>query len=171
MAKHMLGVLCLALAVPCMAAEPGSCNSLESLHWLLGDWVADGSKKAFHESWRAVGQKTFEGTGIESSKFDSSIQGAEELRLVEMGEGVFYLSKVTHNDLPVAFRLTICEGREFVFENPAHDFPRRIEYRRAADGRLSVRVSDGADKGFTLEFARAADGATASDAVLKPEDN
>jgi hypothetical protein len=74
---------------------------------------------------------------------------------------------VTHNELPVAFRLTSCADGAFVFANATHDFPRRLEYRQGGDG-LSVRVSDGADKGFTLEFRRAA--APATPAVLAAED-
>ncbi len=155
MGRLFAAVLCLALAAPCMSAEKQACNSLTSLQWLLGDWVADGSKTIFHESWRELGPKTFEGTGVERSKADGSVEGGEDLRLVEMGGGVFYFSKVTHNELPVAFRLNSCEGGRFVFGNPVHDFPRRLVYQLGADGRLSVRVSDGAEKGFTLEFARA----------------
>ena len=76
------------------------------------------------------------------------------LRLVEMAGGVFYISKVTHNELPVAFRLNECADGRFVFDNPAHDFPRRLEYLLAPDGRLTVNVSDGGEKGFSLNFAR-----------------
>jgi hypothetical protein len=132
-----------AAAVPAAAAD---CAALEPLRWLLGDWQAEGSKTRFHESWRELDRQTFSGTGIERAKPDGAVKGAEDLRLVQMGDGVFYVSKVTHNELPVAFRLTTCADGVFVFENPAHDFPRRLEYRRGDDA-LTVRVSDGAEQG------------------------
>jgi hypothetical protein len=93
---------------------------------------------------------------------------AEDLRLLAMGGGVFYVSKVTHNELPVAFRLTSCTDGFFVFENAAHDFPRRLEYRLGADGALTVNESDGAERGFQHEFRRNA--AAAAPEVLADED-
>ncbi len=87
-----------------------------------------------------------------------------------MADGVYYLSKVTHNELPVAFRLSECADGRFVFVNPAHDFPKRLDYVREGEDRLKVRVSDGADKGFTLDFARMPVPAADLDAVLAAED-
>ncbi len=171
MNRILAAVFCLTFAAPCISSEGHACNSLGSLRWMLGDWVADGSKKTFHESWRELGPKSYEGTGIERSKEDGSVPGGEDLSLVEMGGAVFYVSKVAHNELPVAFRLTECEAGRFVFENPAHDFPRRLEYLRVADDRLNVRVSDGAEKGFTLEFVRAPSSAGTYDALLAAEDS
>ncbi len=168
--KHFMSVLLLLAASLNGIGARAACDSLDGLRWLIGDWKADGSKTSFHESWAEVSPGTFEGTGIESSKADGKVKGGEALRLVEMSGGVFYVSKVTHNELPVAFRLSECEGERFVFTNPAHDFPRRIEYLREEAGRLSVRVSDGADKGFTLDFTRAPDSGPAAASILEAED-
>lgn len=155
--KRFLSAAMLALAsVSAAASVAPSCDTLASLRWLLGDWVADGNKTTFHESWTEVAPHTFEGSGIERAKPEGSIRGSEVLRLVEMAGAVFYFSKVTHNELPVAFRLNECADGRFVFDNPAHDFPRRLEYVLAPDGRLTVNVSDGAEKGFSLDFARSA---------------
>jgi hypothetical protein len=147
-----------------------ACSSLDELRWLLGDWAADGSMTQFHESWKEVSPRTFEGTGIERSKADGKVRSGEALRIVEMAGGVFYFSKITHNDLPVAFRLSNCEGGRFVFVNPAHDFPRRIEYLQGEQGRLTVRVNDGADKGFTLDYARTPGSPPATASILAAED-
>lgn len=140
-------------------AAAADCASLAELRWLLGDWAADGDKTSFHESWAELGPQTFEGSGIERAKTDGAVKGSEVLRLLEMAGSIFYVSKVAHNDLPVAFRLTSCEEGRFVFENPAHDFPRVLEYRRDGHDRLVVRVSDGGEKGFTLDFRRETPGA------------
>jgi hypothetical protein len=136
------------------AASASACGSLDPMQWLLGEWLADGDKNTWRESWTAISPKTWEGRGTETSKSDPGKQSSEELRIVEMDGSVFYLAKVTHNELPVPFRLVECGDGRLVFANPAHDFPRRLEYERQADGRLHVSISDGADKGFTLDFAR-----------------
>lgn len=156
----------LAVLWPLTAGAAG-CDSLAVLRGLLGAWEATGSASSFHESWRELDDTTFSGTGVERSTADGAIKGAEDLRLVEMGDGVFYVAKVAHNELPVAFRLTSCSAGVFVFENAAHDFPRRLEYRHVGDA-LTVRVSDGLEKGFTLEFRRAAP--AAAPPVLADED-
>ncbi len=133
-----------------------TCRTLASLDWLLGQWVAEGAQSTIRESWTARSSTTWEGEGSEASKADPAKTSREDLRLVEMSHGVYYLAKVAHNELPVAFRLSECADDRFVFVNPAHDFPKRLDYVREGGDRLSVRVSDGAGKGFTLNFVRAA---------------
>jgi hypothetical protein len=159
-----------ALVHVASSASATDCTSLSSAQWLLGEWLAEGNKSTWRESWIAVAPTTWEGRGVESSKTDPAKQSTEELRLVEMGGGVFYVAKVAHNELPVAFRLVECRDGHLVFANPAHDFPRRLEYDRQANGRLSVRVSDGASQAFTLDFARVGVAAADAEAVLAAED-
>jgi hypothetical protein len=101
---------------------------------------------------------------------DSRPVNSEELRLVEMAGGVYYLAKVEHATLPVAFALTECSADRLVFENTEYDFPRRLEYRHEADGRMVVAVSDGKDKGSALNFERAAAAADPGAPVLAAED-
>lgn len=119
---------------------------------LLGEWPAQDESKVVTESWHAASPHTFEGSGEARSSAGGKTVDAEVLRLVRMGEAVFYVAKVAHNRYPVSFRLVECPPRRLVFENPAHDFPRRLEYTLADDGTMVVAVSDGAAKGFTLRF-------------------
>ena len=163
-------LLAAILALPALPAAAGECRTLGTLAWLLGEWVADGGDSTFRESWTARGPRTWEGRGVETSRTDPAKTSGESLRLVEMADGVFYLSKVTHNELPVAFRLSECADGHFVFVNAAHDFPKRLDYVREGEDRLKVRVSDGTDKGFTLDFARTPVPAADLDAVLAAED-
>lgn len=135
--------------------EPASCARLGELSWLVGSWQAETRDSKITETWLAASDATFEGRGITRSLKDGSLRDSEDLRLVAMGDGVFYVAKVAHNERPVAFRLTSCSEGRFVFENAAHDFPRRIEYRRVDDTRFEAHVSDGASRGFRLEFSRA----------------
>ncbi|TFH43834.1 MAG: nuclear transport factor 2 family protein [Lysobacterales bacterium] len=158
-----------AVAWPAFAGA-SECVLLSAAHWMLGDWVTGGEKTVFHESWTELGPQTFEGMGSERSLVDGKVIATEVLRLVEMAGGIFYIAKVAHNELPVAFRLTECSTDLLLFENPAHDFPRRLEYRHDADGTMMVAVSDGKDKGFTLNFERVAAAADPKAPVLAAED-
>src|SRR6185295_5487 len=51
------------------------------------------------------------------------------------------------------FKLVRVEGQSAVFENLAHDFPKRLIYRKNADGSLTTRVEwDGTEKEKPEEF-------------------
>lgn len=159
-----------ALVLMSGPAFADTCGTLASLDWLLGRWISDGTQSTIHESWTARSSTTWEGEGIEASKADPAKTSREDLRLVEMSDGVYYVAKVAHNALPVAFRLSECADGRFAFVNPAHDFPKRLDYLREGDDRLTVRVSDGAEKGFTLTFVRTTSPPTGTEAVLAAED-
>jgi Domain of unknown function (DUF6265)/Domain of unknown function (DUF4440) len=167
----------LFAAVACAPAlaQAGPCGTLAELRWLIGDWVARSDASEFRETWTEVSDATFEGVGVELASPGGRIRSSEALRLVQMAEGVYYVAKVAHNTLPVAFRLSECGEGRYIFENPSHDFPRKIEYMKAGEGGLTVRVGAGSDREFTLAFAPAnetpvADGLARRAAVLAAED-
>jgi hypothetical protein len=150
-----LGALLLVVAQgAAQGAEPAPCAQLADLSWLAGTWRAETRDSLVTETWTIVSNGTYEGSGVTRARADGSLQDSEELRLLAMGGHVFYVAKVAHNERPVAFRLTSCDAGRFVFENPAHDFPRRIEYRRVDDARFEAHVSDGGRRGIQLVFSR-----------------
>ena len=131
-----------------------NCRSLDAANWLLGPWIATDGDRTVTETWQKLSETTFEGTGVTTRGASRTIVDGESLRLLQMEQGVFYVSKVAHNRLPIAFELTQCSSQRLLFENPAHDFPRRLEYIRDADGGMTVHVTDSGSKGFTLNFKR-----------------
>jgi hypothetical protein len=135
-------------------AGANPCRSLEPARWLVGSWLAPGEQRVVRETWREVSEATFEGDGSTRSRADERPLDSEVLRLVAMADEVFYLAKVAHNPYPVAFRLVACDADRLVFENPTHDFPRRIEYRRTGADAFEAHISDGAARGFRLNFSR-----------------
>ena len=141
-----------SLLLGAAATAAAGCDSLEPARWLIGEWTAESGNRLVHESWHAVSPATFEGRGLTTAAAGGAVLDGETLRLVAMSDAVFYVAKVAHNAYPVAFRLTVCEPGRLVFENPTHDFPRRLEYLRQADGGMTVHVSDGAENGFRLQF-------------------
>lgn len=132
-----------------------SCDSLRSADRLIGTWAADDGDRHFEEAWTRLSDSTFEGRGTTTRKLDATRVDGESLRLVQMGDEVFYVAKVAHNEFPVAFRLVHCADAVLIFENRTHDFPKRLEYRFVDANTLQVHVSDGAEKGFTLSYRRA----------------
>lgn len=131
-----------------------SCHSLDSIQWLLGDWTNDDGENIVTESWKRISRLTFEGSGETRSRTSNELKTGESLRLVEMSGDIFYVAKVDHNIRPVAFKLTQCSGTSADFENPDHDFPKKLEYRLNNKNELNVRVSDGKDKRFEINYIR-----------------
>jgi len=145
----------VALPLPVHAADVAGCNSLDTARWILGKWVADDGEDSVIEEWRSLGSGTFEGSGRTVSRKTGAVVSSESLRLVAMSSAVYYIAKVSHNAYPVAFSLTACPAGRLVFENPGHDFPKRIVYSMQPDDSINVEVSDGRDQGFTLRFRHA----------------
>lgn len=147
-----------------LARVQAACT-LTQLTWLSGEWQASMGKSTVLERWQAVSGDSFEGEG-QTIAADGKVKQQESLRLVQMQQQIFYLAKVSHNSLPVAFKLEECTAGRLKFVNMAHDFPKQLEYilkpveqtagLAAAQSQLQVHVSDGAGKGFSLLFLKQA---------------
>ncbi len=134
-------------------------SRLQTFEWMLGSWQQDGKPldgKSMIEQWTKVSPRTFEGSDYTAN--NGIGQPSETLRLVEMSGDIFYIAKVGHNPRPVAFKLVPTDDRSARFENPDHDFPTRITYRREGDSEMTVTV-EGAEegRGFQLRFRRIVD--------------
>jgi hypothetical protein len=156
----------MVLSALCMqfSAVQATCT-LEQLTWLSGEWQASMGKSTVLERWQVLSADTFEGDG-QTIAADGKVKQQESLRLMQMQQQIFYLAKVAHNPLPVAFKLEECTAGRLKFVNMAHDFPKQLEYilkqsapeqtaKRATENQqLQVHVSDAAGKGFTLLFSK-----------------
>lgn len=148
-------------SVLCFSSAAGAedCHSLRAVGWFLGEWEASVGGVVIREHWNQISQATFEGESVTRSQASDDVVNYESLRLVSMSDSVFYIAKVTENELAVPFRLTQCSAGLAVFENPLHDAPQRLIYRllekTAPDGPdLEVRLEGDAMDDFSLWFHR-----------------
>ena len=155
MTKNSITGLCLSslLLSGSVLAQAEGCAEGPALDWLEGHWRADAEGTVFLENWsNENGQWTGD---AESTSADGSERYMQETMTLEVRDGVwFYVVKVDSNEAPVAFALTTCEDNVLVFENKAHDFPQRIEYRPSSQDAFVANISDLEDKGFKLSFQR-----------------
>ena len=78
----------------------------------------------------------------------------EFLRIVERDGGLVYIAQ-PNGAAPTEFVLTELSAARAVFDNPRHDYPKRIVYQLSADGGLNATI--GFMKGGTprkFEFKR-----------------
>jgi Domain of unknown function (DUF6265) len=106
----------------------------EALNWLTGTWTITTKQGKIVEQWKILNDSTLAGNSffIKASN-DSILQEKLELSL-RKGQWS-YISTVQgqNNNQPITFPLIFTKGTEFISENPTHDFPQRIAYRRIND--------------------------------------
>jgi len=102
-----------------------------NLGWLSGHWCARSGNQLIEEYWLPAQGDLALGMSrtIEAGKTASF----EFLRIEQGGEVTNYVAQPQGRS-PTAFAL-IASGADWArFENPQHDFPKRVEYRRTAKG-------------------------------------
>ena len=110
------------------------------LGFMSGCWQGRGGTE---EQWmKPVGGTLF---GMSRTVVKGKTVFWEFLQIRVQEGGVVLVAQPSSNPKPVTFRATRVSESEVVFENPEHDFPQRILYRKQRDG-LFARI-DGKEKG------------------------
>lgn len=137
------------------AALPGA-EGLDAVAWLQGTWRMHEGDFVIEELWTAPGGGTM--LGLNRTMRGGETLAFEFLRLEIEGEAIDYVAHPNLRNPGTRFRLRDpdrARAGEAVFENPEHDFPKQIAYRRADADTLAVSVTgDGPPLAF--EFHRAA---------------
>jgi uncharacterized protein YndB with AHSA1/START domain len=126
-------------------AEVGSLETLDRLAWLAGTWAADDCRGLVSEQWLAVHPRLLLGTN--RTMAGGQLRTYEHLEIHARSDGVYYRA-LPEGQQPVEFRLVELGQQRAVFENPEHDFPRRIAYR--LDGDLLIAEITGEANGVPL---------------------
>lgn len=136
-------VLALALLTLGCAATPRRAPAPPprvALAWLRGTWCGPMDGGEFCETWRDDGDAL---VGDGALRVAGSARFSERLRIEARPDGVFYVA-TPEAEGATAFRMTRAGEGEVLFENPAHDFPTRIRYRREGDDGLVAEVENDA---------------------------
>ncbi|WP_372368670.1 DUF6265 family protein [Candidatus Uabimicrobium sp. HlEnr_7] len=98
------------------------------LQWLEGDWSRKSDNGTIVESWKKVNDHMLKGTSI--LKVNGQKTLIEELYLIKMKSGWFYIAKPVQNEFPTPFKQQKIKENQAHFENKNYDFPQKIEYQR-----------------------------------------
>ncbi|MBZ0201635.1 MAG: DUF6265 family protein [Ignavibacteria bacterium] len=134
--KEIIPSLALAiifLSGDCMAQN----DEMKKLEWIVDNWISSNGETKSYEHWKKIDDEHFVG-GSETVKNGDTLF-SESLKLEKNAEGIFYIAYVKHNPAPVKFRLIEVSDVKAVFENPDHDFPRKISYE-LNDGNLHAWI-------------------------------
>jgi len=116
------------------AADP---VGLPPLDWLAGHWCGGSGTQTSEELWLPPAQGELLGVG-------RTLRGRRmvdfEFLCIAIHEGVPAYLAQPRGRPPTVFALTDSGPNWVRFENPAHDFPTRIEYRREGE-RLDAEIA------------------------------
>ena len=122
---------------------PDNKKAFKKLFILEGMWKMNTKKGAICEEWKKMDKNYLQSKGYMIKDNDTLVN--ERVALTRTKEEIFYTSTVEgQNDKkPVAFKMTVASGNTFIFENPEHDFPKRIVYTLLSADSLHAFIDDG----------------------------
>ena len=116
------------------------------MDWLLGSWENKSELGYLQENWTKINDSIYQGSTYFIKEKDTLHN--EQITLEQKEGKVRYVPTVKgqNNDQPVVFLLTSQTAKQFVFENPNHDYPKKIIYNMINSDSL-VAVISGVQEG------------------------
>jgi hypothetical protein len=121
----------------------------EQLKQLEGCWQRTGTSVPEYEEWKIQNSFSMVGRMYKVNEGDTLV--SEEILLIKNQQQVFYQAK-TYNQPEqgrVSFRLTGYQNGSYFFENPKHDYPRRIVYSFKGSDSLHAWIDAGDNNAST----------------------
>lgn len=125
--------------------------TLADISWISGDWQTErGGRRQIEEHWTTVAGASM--LGMSRTVAGDKTVEFEYLRIEQRADGIYYVAHPKARCPGTDFKLTRASATEAVFENPQHDFPKRIIYRKIADDALTASI-DGGEGSKAMSFA------------------
>lgn len=110
---------------------------IDRLGWLSGCWTRALANGVIEEHWMTPRGGSMLGMS-RTVAADKTVE-YEFLRIAVVDGTLAYVARPSGQS-EAAFPLKSIEDNAVVFENPVHDFPQRIIYRRSDDASLTARI-------------------------------
>ena len=131
--------------------------------YLQGTWKME--NKEIYEHWDKPNESALK--GFSYSLKDGKMTVSEYLEITDINKEINYKATVLNQNQgkEVKFKLTKKDST-YTFENPDHDFPKKIVYQKLNDKEIFVRVSDGRQKEFAYKMQKQYQKNTAKDSAV-----
>jgi len=131
--------------------------------FLQGTWKVEG--KEIYEHWDKLNDNSLKGFSYTMENAEMKI--SEYLDISRNANEIVYTATVldNNNGKGISFRLTSADS-SFTFENPDHDFPKKIVYHKLNHSEIFVQVSDGNLKGFSFKMKKENEKVNVSDTTV-----
>ncbi|RKE04207.1 DUF6265 family protein [Marinifilum flexuosum] len=143
--KYLILILFSICAYSC------STQDIQALHFLEGTWQVEGKQQ--FEKWEIKGNELI-GTGYKLKDGKHKILEHLAIKLIK-GKMVYQASVLNQNQgATIYFPLNESISDYYSFENPKHDFPKKIQYFKLREKRVKVNVLGDNDEGFSFVMIR-----------------
>jgi len=147
----LAGVLALHDPSTGQAQQP---PTVAQVGWIAGCWERSAGTRLIEEQWMRPRAGLM--LGVSRTVVGDSLREYEQVALFERGGHLVYAATPARQ-APAEFESTAVSDSAVSFENPAHDFPQRIIYRRRGADSLLARVEgmrDGQLRGSDFPYRR-----------------
>lgn len=129
-------------------------QKFKKLEWLVGKWIRTNPEpgQSGYETWSKTTDLKLSGKGV-TLKGKKTIF-VENLEFIAKGNDIFYSVVVTGEKQPIYFKLTALNTDGFTCENPKHDFPKKITYKREGNHVKAVISGDGQSVDYNFVKAK-----------------
>jgi hypothetical protein len=137
----LAAALLLAFLNSCQNKSADKFDKIKKMEWLVGNWEQKLPDGIITETWTKDNDSTFSGKSFFIKEKDTI--HLENIVLTQKKDELLYIPTVNgqNNDEPVTFKLTSEAANAFTFENPTHDYPQKITYKKVATDRLVATIS------------------------------
>ncbi len=119
--------------------------------FLKGTWKME--NKENYEHWDKLNDEKLKGFSYKLKEGKMFV--SEYLEITQKSNEIIYNATVINQNKGqgIDFKLVKTDST-FIFENPNHDFPKQIIYKKLSENELFVQVTDGMQKGFSYKMIR-----------------
>ena len=118
--------------------------------WLAGCWAGERGGERFQERWVAADASTL--LSVAHTTKGGKMTAFEFIRVIVRDGKAVYVAQ-PGGVPPTEFTATTMTEDRVVFENPAHDFPKRVIYERNGADRLTASIDGGSGRVNRVEYA------------------
>ena len=148
-------LLACGLAATPLAAQSAS-SPITRAGWLSGCWEMRVGDRYTMEMWMPPAGGTM--MGASRTTRAGVVREYEQLRLHTSGDTLVYTALPSGQKM-TDFKSTTVSETSLVFENPTHDFPKKVMYRRVGADSVVARVEgpgpNNTTRGFDFPMKRA----------------
>ncbi|MGG7036939.1 MAG: DUF6265 family protein [Flavobacterium sp.] len=139
--KNLFLFLPLVLLNSCQKIDENKFEKLKAMDWLIGDWNQILSDGKLIENWKIENDSTYSAKNY-FIKANDTIH-SENIKLSQKNDELIYSAQVIgqNDDEFIDFKLTSTTENTFVFENPKHDYPQKITYKKVNSTTLMATIS------------------------------
>jgi hypothetical protein len=117
--------------------------------WMAGCWSGARGEERFHERWTLADSATL--LGVSHTLKAGKVTAFEFLRVIVKNGKAVYLAQ-PGGVPPTEFVATETTADRIAFENPKHDFPKRVIYQRSGGDQLTASIDGGSAGSNRIEF-------------------